>query len=109
MRPVDGPRTQGLHGYNGVDLASPSGTLIRAAASGDVIVSKSSGWNGGYGLYAVIRHNNGTQTLYAHNSLNLVTVGEHVVRGQIIGRVGSTGKSTGPHLHFEVRGARNPF
>lgn len=109
MRPVDGPRTQGLHGYNGIDLGAPAGTPIRAAASGDVIISKSSGWNGGYGLYVVIRHDNGTQTLYAHDSVNLVTVGEHVVKGQIIGRVGSTGKSTGPHLHFEVRGARNPF
>jgi murein DD-endopeptidase MepM/ murein hydrolase activator NlpD len=67
------------------------------------------GWNGGYGKYIVISHPNGTQTLYAHNLENYVSVGDAVVRGQIIGSVGSTGKSTGPHLHFEVRGAKNPF
>lgn len=108
--PVPGAqRSQGIHGYNGVDLAAPAGTPIRAAASGDVIVSKGSGWNGGYGLYIVIKHPNGTQTLYAHNSSNIVSVGQRVVAGQVIGYMGSTGRSTGSHLHFEVRGARNPF
>jgi LysM repeat protein len=102
-------RTQGIHGYNGVDLAAAAGTPIRAAAAGDVIVSKSSGWNGGYGLYVVIKHPNGTQTLYAHNSSNIVSVGQKVVVGQVIGYVGNSGQSTGPHVHFEVRGARNPF
>lgn len=109
LRPVDGILTQGLHGYNGVDLGAPSGTPIFAAASGDVIISRDYGWNGGYGNYIVIEHGNGTQTLYGHNSVNIVKAGWHVVRGQIIGYVGSTGKSTGPHLHFEVRGAKNPF
>jgi len=102
-------RSQGIHGYNGVDLAAPAGTPILAAASGEVIVSRSSGWNGGYGLYVVIKHPNGTQTLYAHNSRNAVAVGERVVAGQVIGYVGNTGRSTGNHVHFEVRGARNPF
>jgi murein DD-endopeptidase MepM/ murein hydrolase activator NlpD len=104
-----GRRSQGLHGYNGVDYAAPSGTPILASATGDVIISKSSGWNGGYGKYIVIKHDNGTQTLYAHNSSNIVYSGQHVVQGQVIGYVGSTGRSTGAHVHFEIRGAENPF
>jgi LysM repeat protein len=102
-------RSQGIHGYNGVDLAAPSGTAVLASAGGEVIVSRSSGWNGGYGSYVVIKHTNGTQTLYAHLSSVAVGVGTHVVSGQKIGGVGNTGRSTGNHLHFEVRGARNPF
>jgi murein DD-endopeptidase MepM/ murein hydrolase activator NlpD len=110
MRPiVGGTKTQGIHGYNGVDLAAPSGTPILASANGRVILSKSGSWNGGYGDYVVIEHDNGTQTLYAHNSKNLVFSGQNVVQGQVIGYVGSTGRSTGPHVHFEVRGAANPF
>lgn len=102
-------RTQGIHGYNAVDLAAPNGTAIRAAAAGEVIVSKGSGWNGGYGTYIVIRHGNGAQTLYAHMSANYVGVGAIVAAGETIGAVGNTGRSTGDHLHFEVRGAKNPF
>ncbi len=104
-----GIRTQGLHGWNAVDIAAPFGTPIRASAPGTVLVARANGWNGGYGVYVVIRHPNGTQTLYAHMSRIAVFVGQTVVRGQVIGYVGSTGRSTGPHLHFEVRGARNPF
>ena len=102
-------KTQGIHGYNSVDLAAGHGSAIRAAAGGEVIISKSGGWNGGYGQYIVIRHSNGTQTLYAHLSSNAVGVGSYVSAGQVIGGMGSTGKSTGTHLHFEVRGGRNPF
>ncbi|QQR64709.1 M23 family metallopeptidase [Candidatus Kaiserbacteria bacterium] len=102
-------RTQGLHGYNGIDFGASAGAPIYAAAAGEVIVSKSSGYNGGYGLYVVIKHANGTQTLYAHNSRNAVGVGDTVAAGDVVGYVGSTGRSTGNHLHFEVRGARNPF
>jgi len=110
MRPVaGGTRSQGVHGYNGVDLATYNGAEIFAAAGGDVIISKNGGWNGGYGNYVVIRHENGTQTLYAHNSYNIVDVGQRVVQGQVIGYVGNTGRSTGSHVHFEVRGATNPF
>ncbi len=110
INPLPGSRrTQGIHGYNGVDLASPVGTPVLAAAGGTVIVSRSSGWNGGYGLYVVVKHPNGTQTLYAHLSRTAVAVGNSVASGQVIGYVGSTGRSTGDHLHFEVRGARNPF
>ncbi len=106
---VGGVRTQGLHGYNAVDLASPIGTPIYAAAAGTVIISSYGDWNHGYGNYIVISHPNGTQTLYAHASKLIATQGEHVNQGQMIALVGSTGKSTGPHVHFEVRGAKNPF
>ena len=82
---------------------------IRAAAAGEVLISKGSGWNGGYGSYIVIKHTNGTQTLYAHTSANYVSAGQSVSQGESIGAVGSTGQSTGPHLHFEVRGSANPF
>lgn len=108
--PVPGGRkTQGLHGFNAVDIGHYFGAPIYAAAGGEVIIVRSSGWNGGYGNYIVIAHPNGTQTLYSHNSENLVSEGTRVVQGQLIALMGSTGKSTGPHLHFEVRGAKNPF
>lgn len=110
IRPiVGGVKSQGIHGHNGVDLVSSFGSSIMASADGEVIVAKSSGYNGGYGSYIVIKHDNGTQTLYAHLSGVQVSVGEQVSQGQVIGNMGSTGKSTGTHLHFEVRGARNPF
>ncbi|OGZ45116.1 MAG: hypothetical protein A3J54_04540 [Candidatus Ryanbacteria bacterium RIFCSPHIGHO2_02_FULL_45_13b] len=108
-RPVVGVRSQGIHGYNGVDLASSCGSPIYASAAGTVIVSKAYGWNGGYGNYLVITHANGTQTLYAHNTSNVASVGQYVAQGQTIATVGSTGRSTGCHVHFEVRGAKNPF
>lgn len=110
IRPISGGReSQGIHGHNGVDLANSVGTPVMAAASGKVIVSKSSGYNGGYGTYIVVSHSNGTQTLYAHLSSDKVSVGQSVEQGQVIGTIGMTGKTTGPHLHFEVRGATNPF
>lgn len=102
-------RTQGLHGHNGVDLGGLVGTPIYAAAGGVVVISRDSGWNGGYGSYVVIKHNNGTQTLYAHMSRVDVRAGQAVGQGDRIGSMGNTGKSTGSHLHFEVRGAKNPF
>jgi len=110
LRPISGGRkSQGIHGHNGVDLAAPVGTPIMASASGKVIVSRTGGYNGGYGTYVVISHSNGTQTLYAHMSNNYVSVGQSVTQGQTIGAIGMTGRTTGPHVHFEVRGARNPF
>jgi murein DD-endopeptidase MepM/ murein hydrolase activator NlpD len=109
-RPIlGGVKTQGIHGHNAVDLASAYGTPIMASADGEVIVSRDSGWNGGYGEYIVIKHDNGTQTLYAHLSETLVDVGDDVTQGQIIAHMGSTGDSTGDHVHFEIRGAPNPF
>ncbi|KKU51712.1 MAG: Peptidase M23B [Parcubacteria group bacterium GW2011_GWA2_47_10b] len=109
-RPLSGGRkTQGIHGYNGVDIANPLGSPVFASAPGTVIVARNSGWNGGYGRYIVVAHPNGTQTLYAHLNGLAITAGASVSRGQTIGFVGSSGKSTGPHLHFEIRGAKNPF
>lgn len=108
-----GRRTQGIHGYNGIDIGAPVGSTIYAAAQGRVLVSNfrptGNPWFGGYGNYVVIEHPNGTQTLYAHMSAVYVSVGARVEQGQQIGEVGNTGHSTGPHLHFEVRGAKNPF
>lgn len=101
--------TQGAHGYNGVDFGAPVGTPVVAAAAGKVIVSKPTGYNGGYGHYVVVEHDNGTQTLYAHLSSVVASVGDDVVKGQKIALSGNTGRSTGPHLHFEVRGGVNPW
>ncbi|MGB3921995.1 MAG: peptidoglycan DD-metalloendopeptidase family protein [Minisyncoccia bacterium] len=110
MRPiVGGKKSQNIHGYNAVDIAAPMGTPVFASAAGTVIVSRPSGYNGGYGLYIVVRHDNGTQTLYGHLSKVNVSVGQVVSQGETIGAVGSSGRSTGPHVHFEVRGAKNPF
>lgn len=106
--PVSGIVTQSLHGWNAVDIGAPTGTAVRAAASGTVIIARESGWNGGLGDYVVIAHPNGTQTLYAHASRVLVSVGQAVSQGQTIMLVGASGLSTGPHVHFEVRGAGNP-
>lgn len=109
-RPVTGGiRTQGIHGHNGIDIAAAYGTQILAAAGGTVVVGKGGGWNGGYGSYVVIQHSNGLQTLYAHMSRVNVSIGEQVSKGQTIGAMGNTGQSTGVHLHFEVRGGKNPF
>lgn len=110
LRPIDGGRkSQGIHGYNGIDLADSCGEPVYAAASGDVLIAKNAGWNGGYGEYIVIAHPNGTQTLYGHLSKILIGSGWHVTRGMQIGNIGTTGRSTGCHVHFEVRGAKNPF
>ncbi len=96
--------------HKGVDIAGPVGTPILAAAPGKVIYA---GWNsGGYGNLVKIRHYDGSTTLYAHNSSIVVRRGQSVGQGQMIARMGSTGFSTGPHLHFEIhkgRGAVNPM
>ncbi|HBR29713.1 MAG TPA: hypothetical protein DD734_08980 [Firmicutes bacterium] len=86
--------------HSGMDIAVPSGTEVRAADRGKVLIS---GWNGGYGYYIAIDHGNGLSTAYAHNSRLLVKEGDLVAQGQAIAKSGSTGLSTGPHLHFEVR------
>lgn len=89
----------GYHG--GVDFAVPTGSNVYAAASGKVILVKHLTYS--YGYYVVVDHGNGLSTLYAHNSQILVSVGESVSGGQVIAKSGSTGNSTGPHCHFEVR------
>lgn len=110
IRPlVGGRKTQGLHGHNGIDIASTPGTPVLASASGRVIIAKSGGYNGGYGSLIIIAHDNGVQTVYAHLKSVYVSAGETVTQGRVIGELGNTGRSTGPHLHFEVRGAVNPF
>jgi murein DD-endopeptidase MepM/ murein hydrolase activator NlpD len=83
-----------------MDIGAGSGTPIGAAGNGTVI---SAGWRGGYGNAVIIDHGGGIATLYAHQSRLGVSVGQSVSQGQIIGYVGSTGYSTGPHLHWEVR------
>ena len=91
--------------HTGIDYGASSGTSIRAAGDGKVIFASS---YGGYGNATVIDHGGSLATLYAHQSSMLVKVGERVTKGQVIGRVGSTGFSTGPHLHFEVRVSGTP-
>ena len=98
-----------IHGRNGVDVANSCGTPIYAAAEGAVSVVDIAGWNGGFGKYLKIQHTNGTETLYAHTSKILVVAGDYVAKGQQIALMGTTGRSTGCHLHFEVHGAKNPL
>jgi LysM repeat protein len=102
--------TQSLHGWNAVDLGAARGTPVYAAAAGTIIVARNNGgWNGGYGNYIVITHSNGSQTLYSHFKSIVVGSGQTVSKGQLVGYVGTTGLVTGPHIHFEVRGAANPL
>ena len=107
--PVQGYNWGRIHGRNGIDVANLCGTPIYAAADGSAIGVFESGWNGGAGKYIKISHGNEIYTLYAHLSRLLIFGGQTVSKGQIIALMGSTGRSTGCHLHFEVHGARNPF
>jgi len=99
-----GNRPSPIHGrqehHRGIDIPAPAGTRIVAAADGYVLLA---GHNGGYGLTVIIEHYGGYSTLYAHNSRNRVSQGQRVTRGQHIADVGTTGMSTGNHLHFEIR------
>ena len=98
----------GHNGHPGIDIAAAYGTPIHAAGTGVVIYA---GWESGYGNYTCISHGGGISTCYGHQSAIYVTVGETVTRSQVIGAEGSTGYSTGPHVHFEVRvngQVRNP-
>jgi murein DD-endopeptidase MepM/ murein hydrolase activator NlpD len=93
------PISRRISFHKGIDIANSSGTQIHAAGSGVVTFS---GWSGTYGRVIVISHGYGYKSVYAHNSKNLVEVGDHVAKGDVIGKLGSSGKSTGPHTHFEV-------
>ncbi|HBG07633.1 MAG: peptidase M23 [Geobacteraceae bacterium GWC2_58_44] len=93
--PIDG----GIRHHNGVDIAVPTGTGVKAIAAGRVIQSAS---RGGYGNLVSIDHGDGMVSLYGHNSQLMVSVGERVEAGQTVALSGSTGRSTGPHLHFEL-------
>ncbi len=94
------PITHKYSGHTGIDIGVPYGTPIAAADGGTVIFA---GWNVAYGNMTVIDHGDGFSTMYAHQSKQLVSVGDRVTQGQIIGYIGTTGWSTGPHLHFEIR------
>ncbi|MGN1327330.1 MAG: M23 family metallopeptidase [Clostridia bacterium] len=107
IRPVTGTITsrfgiRSRDNHKGIDIGADKGTPIYAAAAGTVYVSQY-GYNGGYGNYVILSHGNGIQTVYGHCSELCVSVGETVAQGQLIAKVGSTGNSTGNHLHFEVR------
>jgi murein DD-endopeptidase MepM/ murein hydrolase activator NlpD len=93
--PIDGK----LRVHNGVDIAVPAGTEVRPVASGKIVYA---GLRSGYGNVVIVSHPGGMITLYAHNSVNLVQEGEGVGCSSVIARSGSTGRSTGPHLHFEA-------
>jgi len=105
IRPADGPLSSlfafrwGVM-HKGLDIAAGYGSTVRAASAG---VVKVAGWEGGYGKLVIIEHGGGITTRYGHNSKLLVKPGQHVEAGQAIAQVGSTGYSTGPHCHFEVR------
>ena len=100
-----GPRTYMIWGtwvsdvHRGIDIGIPSGTSVMASADGIVEIA---GWNDSYGYYVVLSHGSGYTTLYAHNTTLLVKKGQRVNRGEVIARSGSTGNSSGPHLHFEI-------
>ncbi len=105
IRPVSGILTS-RYGYRwgsthtGIDIGVPSGTSIKAASGGTVTFS---GWKGSLGQLVVISHGNGIQTYYGHCSKLLVSAGQQISQGQVIAKAGSTGRSTGPHVHFEIR------
>jgi murein DD-endopeptidase MepM/ murein hydrolase activator NlpD len=110
--PVNGPITSGFGGrdigagyedHPGVDIGVPEGTPIRAAAAGSVVLQQSEAESGGYGNFTCIDHGGGLSTCYAHQTSFAVSAGASVAQGDVIGYVGSTGYSTGAHLHFEVR------
>jgi murein DD-endopeptidase MepM/ murein hydrolase activator NlpD len=91
--------------HDGIDIAAPEGTPVLAAGAGTVIYA---GEQAGYGALVILKHEGGLVTLYAHNSRLLVGEGDRVRRGQPIARVGESGRTSGPHLHFEVRDGTRP-
>ncbi len=112
--PVDGPvtsvfgapRAHGRRGHTGIDIAAPAGTAVRAARAGRVAFA---GRKGSYGRLVVLDHGRGFASWYAHLSRIAVRPGQHVDAGAVIGRVGTSGNATGPHLHFEIRRRGRPL
>lgn len=105
-----GSVSQGLHDDRAMDMRAPKGTPIYAVASGTILIARPTGWNGGFGLYVVMNFDNGDQAIYGHMSKVTAIQGTHVNQGDLIGYVGSTGKSTGPHLHIGFHGgSANPY
>jgi len=104
-----GYKSRGIHSHNAVDIAASCWTAVYAAAAGTVAISDGYGWNGGYGKYIKIDHADGVGSLYSHNIQNEVSAGQYVQQGQLIAYMGSTGRSTGCHVHWEVFGALNPL
>jgi len=109
--PVNGKVTSRFgrrHGrpHDGIDIGAREGTPVRAAAAGEVVYADHR--LSGYGQLIIVRHSHDMFTAYAHNQRNLVRKGQHVKQGDIIARVGHTGRATGPHLHFEVRRGPTP-
>jgi murein DD-endopeptidase MepM/ murein hydrolase activator NlpD len=100
---------RGTRHHDGIDIAAPQGTPVTAAADGEVLFV---GVQSGYGKVVILRHGGGLVTVYAHNSEVLVREGDRVRQGDVVAKVGQTGRTTGPHLHFEVRDGvkpRNPL
>jgi murein DD-endopeptidase MepM/ murein hydrolase activator NlpD len=105
LHPISGD----LRFHAGIDFATPNGTPVKASVQGIVAFA---GWHGGYGKTVIIQHRDAYETLYAHLDEILVNSGDRVAQGKVIGLSGSTGYSTGPHLHFEIRShqvAHNPM
>lgn len=105
--PVSGLNQKRIHSNNGVDISAECGSPVYSADAG-IVIESYDGWNGGYGNYIVIQHKN-YETLYGHLSQRFVEIGDYVEKGALIATVGSTGKATGCHLHFETRGIKNPL
>lgn len=109
--PLEGPitsrfgRQPGRNVHDGIDIRAPKGTKVKAAGAGEVLFASK---HGGYGNLVVVRHDDGLVTVYAHHDVNLVHKGDRVKAGQYVGRVGQTGRASGPHLHFEVRRGVTP-
>ncbi len=112
VQPVEGFNWGKLHEYNAVDIANSCGTPVVASAEGLVVDTDEDGWNGGYGIFVLVEHPNGTKTRYAHLQSIKASLGDYVKQGDVIAAIGNTGNVHGPtgcHLHFEVDGAQNPF
>ena len=96
---------RGRRAHDGIDIGAPLGSAVNAAADGEVMFAQA---HGSYGNLVILRHSADLVTVYAHHAVNLVHVGQRVRCGQLIAKVGATGRATGPHLHFEVRRRTQP-